>query len=80
MLDVVDRLSPVGLNLWNACISRRFNVGYEGSDDPYPWTDLQWTHTTWQFTAPLLQRMVSANVSFVVTIYPQQELKTEKAT
>jgi hypothetical protein len=77
MLDVVDRLSPVGRNLWNACISRRFNVGYEGSDEPYPWTDLRWTHTTWQFTAPMLQRMVSANSSFVVTFYPQQESKTE---
>ncbi len=70
MLDVIDRLSPDGLKLWNACISRRFDVGYEGSDNPYPWTDLRWTHTTWQFTPPVLLRMAQANASFVATIYP----------
>lgn len=69
MLDVVDCLSPLGKELWSACISRRFDVGYEGSDNPYPWTDLRWTHTTWQFTPPVLQRMAQANASFVVTIY-----------
>jgi len=80
MLDVVDRLSPVGLKLWRACISRRFNIGYQGSEDPFPWTDLRFTHTTWQFTAPLLQRMGSVNASFVVTIYPLPELKADEAT
>jgi hypothetical protein len=77
MLDVVGQLSPIGLNLWSTCMSRRFNVGFQGSDDPYPWTDLRWSHTTWQFTACLLERIASANASFVVTFYPKPEVGAE---
>ncbi len=69
MLDLVERLSPAGMRLWEACKSRRFDIGYLPSDDPHPWTDQRWTHSTWQLTPAVLQRMAAANASLVVTIY-----------
>lgn len=65
ILDVVEGLTPEGRRKWDACASRRFNVGYECDEDP--------SSSVWQVTPKVLRRMVEAQVAFVVTIYRRSE-------
>jgi hypothetical protein len=76
ILDIVERLGLEGTKLWNECISRRFDIGLQASDDPFTCTTQRWSHATWQITSPLLQRMCSVNASFVITVYRRNLTET----
>ena len=67
MLDVVEALSLEGLRLWNSCVSRRFNIGYECCDESF--------HSAWQVTPRVLRRVANAEAAFVVTIYRFTEIE-----
>ena len=74
MLGVVARLSPEGRKLWDACLARRFNIGYGYEDQPF-----NWSHSAHQLRPALLARLAVAGASVVLTIY-RTDMKGIQAT
>ena len=64
LLDAVDALTDASRELWNRCIKREFNVGYDCGDEP------------WSFNQGLsndvLRRMADCGSTFRITLYPHR--------
>lgn len=73
IINAVRSLSVDGQRIWNACLSRQFNIGFDHVEGT-PFNHVvgsSWSHNTWQFTPKLLREIASVNASLVVTIYPR---------
>ena len=64
MLDLVDLLSVEGKAMWKSCVARRFDIGYDYSNEPFGWS-----HGAWQLHPKLLLRLGEMDASIVITIY-----------
>ena len=66
LLRIVEGLEGDARDLWDRCLSRRFDQGYECFDERLA--------SNWQVKAPLLRRLADVNGDLVVTIYRADEI------
>jgi hypothetical protein len=62
MLSAIESLSGSAKEFWAACISRDFNIGYEGGAEPKA--------VEHQVTAATLARMTALGIALRITVYP----------
>jgi hypothetical protein len=65
LLQIVEGLGEASRDLWDRCISRRFDLGYACFDERFA--------SRSQIKAPLLRRLADVNGDLVVTIYRADE-------
>lgn len=65
MLDVVEGLDAEHRLIWDECIDRRFDLGFEGCDESF--------YSRWEIGASRLRRLASVNASFIITVYRSPE-------
>jgi len=67
--DLIEKLSPRGMQCWKACISRVFDIGIDSGSvaesDPFKPLELQVAPST-------LKRTSSLNAQLAITVYPQR--------
>lgn len=61
LVGIVEALTAEGRDLWDRCISRRFDMGYVTFDERLC--------SKWQLKAGLLQRLANINGDLVITVY-----------
>jgi hypothetical protein len=61
LLQIVEGFDGDSRDMWDRCISRRFDLGYECFDERFA--------SRWQIKAPLLRRLADVKGDLVVTIY-----------
>jgi hypothetical protein len=68
LLGIVDGLGDESRDQWDRCISRRFDMGFEGFKERF--------YSRWQLRTPLLRRLAAVKGELVVTIYrPDKQRK-----
>ncbi|MEM7182460.1 MAG: hypothetical protein AAF518_16215 [Spirochaetota bacterium] len=63
LLDTIDSSSPKHKAIWENCLSREFNIGYECGKAPWGFQNALSPNT--------LKRLADANSSLKITIYPE---------
>ena len=71
MLTAIEALDEPSRNLWSACTSRKFNIGYDCGDTPWGFHQ--------ELLPPTLARMAAVGASLVITIYPVLETDAVEA-
>ncbi len=61
LAKIVENLTPEARDQWNRCISRRFDMGFQGQDEPF--------HAKWLITTDVLKRVTSVNGELAISIY-----------
>lgn len=64
LLDAVDALTDASRELWNRCLKREFDVGYDCGDEPWAFNQ--------GLSNDVLRRMADCGATFRITIYPQR--------
>ena len=72
LLDVLDSLSPQNKTIWESCLSKEFNIGYDCGDKPWGFQNA--------LSAQTLQRLADSNSSLKITIYPRVEKEKQLTT
>lgn len=65
MLKVVEKLVPTLRTVWDHCMRREFNVGYDCGSEPWAFNQ--------GVSAELLGRMAAVGASLRITLYPDRE-------
>lgn len=60
-LRIVENLSQRGRELWDRCLCRRFDMGFQGYDERF--------FAIWKIKASILRRLFEVNGDLVVTVY-----------
>jgi hypothetical protein len=61
LLQIVEGLTSEGRDLWDNCVTRRFDMGFMCSDERFA--------SNWQINPALLQRVAAVKGDLVITIY-----------
>lgn len=61
LMDVIERLGEKHRAVWDACTSRKLDVGYACGSDPYSTNDI--------ISSELLRRMADSGISLAITLY-----------
>lgn len=64
MLTAIETLDQRSRELWSACTSREFNIGYDCGDEPWAFNHA--------LTAPTLARIAALGISLRITLYPAE--------
>jgi hypothetical protein len=62
LLSAIESLDGQARELWSACTSREFNIGYDCGDEPWAFNH--------QLTPATLARIAALGVSLRITLYP----------
>jgi hypothetical protein len=65
MLSVVESLEASLRSIWDGCVRREFNLGYDCGDEPWAFNQ--------GISSKLLARMAAAGASLRITLYPDRE-------
>lgn len=64
-LSVIESFDGQTRELWSACTSREFNIGYDCGDEPWAFNH--------QLTPATLARMAALGISLRITLYPAEK-------
>ncbi|MEQ1852611.1 MAG: hypothetical protein ABMA01_13605 [Chthoniobacteraceae bacterium] len=62
LLTAIETLDQPSRELWSACTSREFNIGYDCGDEPWAFNHA--------LSAPTLARIAALGISLRITLYP----------
>lgn len=64
LLSAIESLDGPTHELWSACTSREFNIGYDCGDEPWAFSH--------ELTPETLARMAALGIALRITLYPAE--------